>query len=123
MALPISPVDNAPSEFASSASITGSTGRVRIVLEVLAAWKAITTAADSWLETLTPTKLLEHPVVNGKTIARLHGNMLQRVIYHYWYHTGENLAIRQQLGHKRLPQFVGAIDSKASYRPESKTDK
>ena len=91
--------------------------------EVLAAWKAITTAANPWLETLTPTKLLEHPVVNGKTIARLHGNMLQRVIYHYWYHTGENLAIRQQLGHKRLPQFVGAIDSKASYLPESKTGK
>ena len=32
----------------------------------------------------------------------------------------ENLAIRQQLGHKRLPQFVGNIDRQAPYRPEGK---
>ena len=50
---------------------------------------------------------------NGKL-----SNLLQRVIYHYWYHTGENAAIRQQLGHTRLPQFVGNIDTKAPYRPE-----
>ena len=41
------------------------------------------------------------------------------LIYHYWYHIGENMAIRQQLGHSRLPQFVGAIDSKAPYQPEN----
>mgnify|MGYP001469375635 CR=1 FL=1 len=40
------------------------------------------------------------------------------VIYHYWFHIGENAAIRQQLGHERLPQFVGSIDSKAPYRPD-----
>jgi hypothetical protein len=44
---------------------------------------------------------------------------LQRVIYHYRYHLGENLAIRQQLGHRRLPQFVGAIDDEAPYRQEA----
>jgi hypothetical protein len=33
------------------------------------------------------------------------------------------MAIRQQLGHKRLPQFVGAIDSKAPYQLESKAGK
>jgi hypothetical protein len=43
---------------------------------------------------------------------------LQRVIYHYWYHTGENMAIRQMLGHTRLPEFVGNIDSQAPYRAE-----
>lgn len=91
--------------------------------EMLAAWKAITSAADPWLDTLTPAKLQAHPVVNGKAIARLNGNMLQRTIYHYWYHTGENLAIRQQLGHKRLPQFVGNIDRQAPYRPEGKSAK
>lgn len=88
--------------------------------EILAAWKAITSAADPWLDTLTPRKLQAHPVVNGKPIARINGNLIQRTIYHYWYHTGENLAIRQQLGHKRLPQFVGNIDSQAPYRPEGK---
>jgi uncharacterized damage-inducible protein DinB len=91
--------------------------------EVLSAWHAITAAADPWLDTLTSAKLQKQPIINGKPVARIYGNLLQRVIYHYWYHIGENLAIRQQLGHSRLPQFVGAIDSKAPYRPESKAGK
>ena len=88
--------------------------------EVLSAWQAITAAADPWLDTLTPAKLQEYVLSNGKPTARMYGNLLQRVIYHYWYHIGENLAIRQQLGHSRLPQFVWAIDSKAPYQPENK---
>ena len=91
--------------------------------EVLSAWKAITKAADPWLNKSTSEKLQEHVMSNGKPTAIIFGNLLQRVIYHYWYHIGENLAIRQQLGHKRLPQFVGAIDSKAPYRPEGKPGK
>jgi uncharacterized damage-inducible protein DinB len=88
--------------------------------EVLAAWTAITAEADPWLDTLTSENLLEHPIRQGKPLARTHGNLLQRTIYHYWYHTGENMAIRQMLGHKRLPQFVGAIDDEAPYRRESR---
>jgi len=88
--------------------------------EVLAAWQAITAEADPWLDTLTSATLLEHPIRNGKPLARIHGNLLQRTIYHYWFHTGENLAIRQMLGHRRLPQFVGNIDDEASYRPETR---
>ena len=38
--------------------------------------------------------------------------------YHYWFHIGEILAIRQILGHPRLPQFVGDIDGRAPYRPD-----
>lgn len=87
--------------------------------EVLAAWKAITAAADPWLNTLTPTGLQQAVVSKGKPTDRLYGNLLQRTIYHYWYHTGENMAIRQLLGHERLPQFVGDIDSQAPYRPEA----
>ena len=86
--------------------------------EVLDAWHAITAAADPWLNTLTTAMLQEHPVRQGQPYARIVGNLLQRVIYHYWYHTGENMAIRQQLGHGRLPQFVGDIDGEAPYRPE-----
>jgi hypothetical protein len=85
---------------------------------VLKAWKTITAAADPWLDTLTPARLEQAVVSQGKPTARLYGNLLQRVIYHYWYHIGENMAIRQQLGHEHLPQFVGAIDSQAPYRPE-----
>jgi len=86
--------------------------------EVLRAWQIITQASDPWLDTLTSTILQTHVVRNGKPIAYVYGNLLQRVIYHYWYHTGENMAIRQLLGHQRLPQFVGSIDTKASYQPE-----
>jgi hypothetical protein len=44
------------------------------------------------------------------------------MIYHYWYHTGENAAIRQNLGHTGLPNFVGDIDGEAPYRAESIVD-
>ena len=77
---------------------------------------AITLAADPWLDGLTADGLQRHVVTSGKPTARVFGNLLQRVIYHYWYHTGETMAIRQQLGHGRLPQFVGNIDDRAPYR-------
>lgn len=35
-----------------------------------------------------------------------------------WYHLGEALAVRQMLGHRDLPDFVGDIDTQAPYRPE-----
>ena len=86
--------------------------------EMLAAWKKITVAADPWLDSLTPKKLSQNVISNGKEIQRTYGNLLQRTIYHYWYHLGENMAIRQNLGHTKLPQFVGSIDRKAPYQPE-----
>lgn len=97
----------------------GAPGSTPQLKEVLKAWKAITAAADPWLDTLTPDKLQEAVISKGKPTARIYGNLLQRVIYHYWYHIGENMAIRQQLGHTELPQFVGAIDSQAPYQPEN----
>lgn len=87
--------------------------------EMLSAWMTITQAADPWLDELTSTSLQAKVIRDGKPSRYIFGSLLQRVIYHYWYHLGENLAIRQQLGHSNLPQFVGNIDSKAPYRPES----
>lgn len=84
--------------------------------EMLDAWRTITAAADPWLDSVTTEKLLEvyhHPSGNWSTSF---GNLLQRVIYHYWYHTGENMAIRQQLQHKDLAEYVGDIDDQAPYR-------
>ena len=82
-------------------------------------WRKITKFADPWLESLTTAKLQSHILKpDGTPSERVIGNLLQRVIYHYWYHTGENLAIRQMLGHKNLPQFVGNIDDQAPYTPE-----
>jgi len=86
--------------------------------EMWEAWTTITRAAEAWLDTLTSARLLDHVVRGGKVTEYLFGSLLQRVIYHYWYHTGENLAVRQQLGHKDLPEFVGDIDEEAPYRLE-----
>jgi uncharacterized damage-inducible protein DinB len=99
----------------------GAPASTPMLKEVLQAWHTITEAADPWLDTLTSSKL-EQPVISrGKPTSRIFGNLLQRVIYHYWYHIGENMAIRQQLGHVHLAQFVGNIDGQAPYRPEIPT--
>jgi uncharacterized damage-inducible protein DinB len=86
--------------------------------EMRAAWNTITQAADAWLDALTTEKLQEHVVRDGKPTSYIFGSLLLRVIYHYWYHTGENMAIRQMLGQVDLPEFVGDIDEEAPYRPE-----
>lgn len=86
--------------------------------QMLEVWQKVTKLADPWLDTLTSSKLLETVNSGGKPINRTIGNLLQRTIYHYWYHNGENQAIRQQLGHVNLPVFVGNIDDKAPYRPD-----
>ena len=96
----------------------GAPASTPALAETLAAWSAITQAADPWLEEVASEKLLQHVVRNGKTTTYIFGSLLQRTIYHYWYHTGENLAIRQMLGQVDLPEFVGDIDGEAPYRPE-----
>jgi uncharacterized damage-inducible protein DinB len=95
---------------------SGGPASTPTLARVLSAWSAITRAADPWLDGLTTADLLTDAMNDGKPVGTTFGNLLQRVIYHYWYHTGENMAIRQQLGHKRLAQFVGNIDGKAPFR-------
>jgi uncharacterized damage-inducible protein DinB len=89
--------------------------------EIWAAWDEITQAVDPWLDSLTTSDLQQHVMRDGRPTEFIFGSLLQRVIYHYWYHTGENLAIRQLLGHTNLPEFVGNIDDEAPYRPEQPT--
>jgi hypothetical protein len=85
--------------------------------EMLSVWQAVTAAVDPWLDTLTAEDLLKI-IDRGEDFgAYMLGSLLQRVIYHYWYHNGENLAIRQALGQTNLPQFVGDLDREAPYRP------
>lgn len=86
--------------------------------EMWAAWDLITQAADPWLDGLTTVGLEEHVVFDGRPNGPTFGSLLYRVIYHYWYHLGESLAIRQMLGHTDLPQFVGNIDGEAPYLRE-----
>jgi hypothetical protein len=85
---------------------------------MLDAWKTITKAADTWLETLTTDALLQPLPPPG--FKRTAGDAIHRVTYHYWFHIGEIQAIRQALGHRRLPQFVGDIETRAPYTPESR---
>jgi uncharacterized damage-inducible protein DinB len=88
--------------------------------EAWAAWHTITQAVDPWLDRLTTADLQRSHefTVQGQTRSYTFGTLLLRTIYHYWYHTGENMAIRQQLGHTGLPDFVGNIDDEAPYVPE-----
>ena len=86
--------------------------------EMQQAWQTVTRAADLWLDTVTTAglqQLFSSPTAGWTTSF---GNLVQRVIYHYWYHTGENMAMRQMLGHTDLVDFVGDLDSEAPYRPD-----
>lgn len=96
----------------------GAPGSAPALDEMWDAWQTITEAADPWLDALTNEKLQEGVLWEGEPSDIIYGSLLRRVTYHYWYHTGENMAIRQLLGHTDLPEFVGDIDEEAPYRPE-----
>ena len=81
------------------------------------AWHTVIKAADPFLDTLTTEDLQRTIIVDGKPVIYTAGSLMQRMIYHYWYHLGESLAIRQILGHTALPDFVGNIDQEAPYQP------
>lgn len=84
--------------------------------DMWAAWQTITAATDPYLDQLTDETLLSHMLIDGKPHRSNIGTNLLRVIYHYWYHTGETQAVRQLLGHHNVGNFVGNIDDLAPYR-------
>jgi uncharacterized damage-inducible protein DinB len=86
--------------------------------ETRAAWDTIILAADPYLDTLTEATLLrvtsdDHDADAPQTA----GSLTLRMIYHYWYHCGEVMAVRQLLGHADLPEFVGQQEALAPYQP------
>jgi uncharacterized damage-inducible protein DinB len=81
-------------------------------------WREITALSDEFLNTLSGADLLEKLEYKGRPVRETTGTMLQRLIYHYWFHIGEAMAIRQMLGHSDLSEFVGDISAKAPYRHE-----
>ena len=83
----------------------------------MAAWHTVTQGADAVLDSLD-VAALEQPMPSAPT-PRSVGSTIQRVIYHYWSHIGEIIAIRQMQGHADVPEFVGALDTEAPYRPEA----
>lgn len=97
----------------------GSPASTPSLVEMWAVWADITHTADAYLDTLTPENMLTFFANNkgGKRNESV-GTLLMRNLYHYWYHMGEALAIRQMLGHTSLPEFIGDMSS-VSYFPES----
>jgi hypothetical protein len=79
-------------------------------------WRQVTDAADPVLDRLTEADLMTQPVVDGRPVGTTIGSLMLRTIYHYWFHLGESMGFRQALGHRRLAQFVGDIDTQAPYR-------
>jgi hypothetical protein len=110
----IMPRPDIQKEFYSGAAMTTPSLR-----EMLAAWRSITKKSDAFLDALTTRKLLVDLPFNGRRSGQTQGDAIRRMTYHYWFHIGEILAIRQMLGQKRLPEYVGAIEAKAPYRPDT----
>ena len=86
--------------------------------EMMEAWHTISKAGDPYLDSLTTETLLTDLPHNGKSIGQTRGDALQRQVYHFWFHLGEILSIRQMIGRKDLPEFVGDLEEKAPYRRE-----
>ena len=86
--------------------------------EMMETWRSVTQAADSYLDSLTTEILLSPLLLDGKAVGQTRGDALRRITYHYWFHTGEISAIRQMIGGKGLPEYVGNLEQGAPYRPE-----
>ena len=86
--------------------------------EMRAAWNKITKASEPFLESLTTRDLTRDLPDGGKPSGQNLGSALRRVTFHYWFHIGEISAIRQVLGQKGLPEYVGRLEATAAYRPE-----
>jgi hypothetical protein len=85
------------------------------VEEMWETWRAISTCADDYLETLTGEIMGETLELDGKAFRENIGTCLMRNTYHIWFHLGEAHAIRQGLGHSP-PDFVGPF-GEAEFTP------
>ena len=83
--------------------------------EAWAWWRTVTKAADPYLTGLAGGALTR-PWARESS-RETPGTKLHRTTYHYWFHLGESQAVRQMLGHTKLPDFVGGF-GKAQYRRE-----
>jgi hypothetical protein len=87
--------------------------------KMLKLWRQVTEASEPFLDSLGTKDLLKDLPLNGKSVGQTQGDAIRRMTYHYWFHIGEIQAIRQMLGHKKLPIYVGSIEAKAPYRAET----
>jgi hypothetical protein len=94
----------------------GSPASTPSLAKMWSTWRSVTAAADRFLEGITEAGLQTDLHKDLGPHPETAGTKLLRNIYHYWFHLGEGLAIRQMLGHTDLPQFVGNM-SQAPYHP------
>jgi hypothetical protein len=109
--------DLTPYPVLNEVAASGGPATTPALSEMMTAWRKVTRASDSWLDRLATTDM--SAALPGSGPQRRIGDSIRRVTYHYWFHIGEIQGIRQMLGHTRLPQFVGNIDGRAPYRPET----
>jgi len=87
--------------------------------KMLKAWREVTKASEPFLDSLTTKGLRKDLPLNGKSVGQSQGSAILRMTHHYWFHIGEIQSIRQMIGHKKLPIYVGSLEAKAPYRPET----
>ncbi len=75
--------------------------------EMVDLWHEVIKMSEEYLVRLSKIELEKNLIVKGKKLPANIGTMITRVTYHYFYHIGEMQAIRQLLGHKGLPSFIG----------------
>ena len=105
--------DETPRPIVNEVAANGGPATTPSLRQMLEAWKTITAAADPSLDELAEADM--GTSLPGQPPRRF-GDALLRVTYHYWFHTGEILAIRQLLDHPHRPEYVGNIDQRAPYR-------
>lgn len=104
---------NTPAPDLNEIAASGGPPTTPSLRAMLRRWNLVTRAADPILDALDEAAMVD--TLLGSPPRRI-GDAVLRVTYHYWFHTGEILAIRQLLNHPRRPEFVGDIDTQAPYR-------
>jgi hypothetical protein len=107
-----------PIPAANEHGVSGDPASTPALSLALETWRAVTTATDPMLDALDTAALEAWLPRTRVPQTRTVGSTVQRVTYHYWFHVGEIIAIRQLLGHADVPEFVGDIDGEAPYRAE-----
>lgn len=105
----------------------GKPGTTPPLAEMWETYHEIIKVADSFLDTVTDENLdtyleqstkglkeagfgtVSDEILARKTVKNPEsiGTRIYRTMFHYFFHTGEAHAVRQQLGHPDLPYFVG----------------
>ena len=104
-----------PAELDALAS--GAPASTPSMASMRAIWDQVVTEGDRYLDTLDGADFERHLDRDEGHATRSQGTLLLRMLYHYWSHTGEASAVRQIMGQRDLPEFVGGIEDEAPYRP------